>query len=390
MGSVTKDLTNGYYLWESGQQTESSNKSGNRSVNFSDYNYQTDIRNYIPENTILDAVHIAMDWKTSSILGNGDAFIRVGDPSNSWSTIGEKTQTATSWTTAWVTRSNNITNEAHRFQSGTSNSGICNQNLYAHFDCTISRKFSYNFKIWYYPSFDITVHGGTGGGRYKLGATATISPITPQGYLFSHWNDSTEKNRSFTVENNGVYTANFKPIKYYITYDLNGGIGTLPKQEVLYDTETYLLSTNDYSVIGPKVILTYNYGYNNIKFQKESYREFLQWKDKDNNNISYDNKEKIKNLKDIDQAEINLQAQWGDAIFTLPDPVRKYHKFLGWSDGNTLYPAGYKLEISSDMNLTAQWKKDHYRAYIGTKDLVVSYAKKNKKISRVFLGIDEI
>ena len=44
-------------------------------------------------------------------------------------------------------------------------------------------------------------------------------------------------------------------------------------------------------------------------------------------------------------------------VVILPDATREGYDFLGWSDGENLFPAGSEYTVNGNVNLTAQWKR---------------------------------
>jgi uncharacterized protein (TIGR02145 family)/uncharacterized repeat protein (TIGR02543 family) len=74
--------------------------------------------------------------------------------------------------------------------------------------------------------------GGTvsGDGTYSYGEICTVSATPNSGYDFINWTEdgaevSTDADYSFELEANRTLVANFTPITYTITYNLNGGSG---------------------------------------------------------------------------------------------------------------------------------------------------------------------
>ena len=270
------------------------------------------------------------------------------------------------------------------------------------------------------------------------------------GYQWGNWNgqtSTTNPTTNITVGSNLSYTANFNPISYKISYNANGGTGSMADTATTFGTAT-VLRPNSFS--SPKYNVNLNVNGGNLNQTNYSLdRTFLGWQDTGsitayngeeftylqfdapyyaNANIDvydwaggyhkynliyhyvasgrnegrnpidpnkkpgyYPNQATVTSLTTNDGYTVPLLAGWGSAQLILPTPTRKYHEFLGWDDGTFIYPAGYNLEINSNNTiLTARWKKNHYRAFVGIDDLQDMCIGKNKKISRIFLGIDEI
>lgn len=106
-----------------------------------------------------------------------------------------------------------------------------------------SSKLSYTayFEADSTPSYTITTSVSpassgtvTGGGTYNSGATATLTAVANEGYVFSQWNDGNTSNpRTITVSENKTYTASFNVVPTIETYTVtlsanpsNGGVVT--------------------------------------------------------------------------------------------------------------------------------------------------------------------
>lgn len=249
-------------------------------------------------------------------------------------------------------------------------------------------------------------------GWYSDSATTTsISSITiptKTGYTFGGYYTSTNGAGSqiidsngninsgcltFTTTNNISLYAKWIPITYYVSYNNNGGSGSINTQDFVYDTAESLTSIGN-SIIGPVIKLTYDYNdYITSNSEDESNKVFSYWydnEDKNNSNKWYSDGQEVINLRSTNGATVPLQAQWGDAFFTLEAPSRKYHQFLNWTDGTNIYNAGDTASFSTNTTLTAQWKKNQYRAFSGVDNIEKMYLSKNKKIEKIFVGTTEV
>ena len=81
--------------------------------------------------------------------------------------------------------------------------------------------------------------------------------------------------------------AQWEPISYTVSFDSNGGDGTMSDMVMTYDTE-YVLNANS--------------------FQKEGF-EFNGWSTSENGKVEYEDGETVKNLLSVD-GEITLYASW--------------------------------------------------------------------------------
>lgn len=101
--------------------------------------------------------------------------------------------------------------------------------------------------------------------RYNEEKILDANTFTRKGYVFDSWSDE-EGNRykdgqavtNLTPERDGkvVFTAQWRPVNYTVSYDLNGGEGKMPESiKCSYDTEVILASTDgitrgDYEIKG--------------------------------------------------------------------------------------------------------------------------------------------
>ena len=158
------------------------------------------------------------------------------------------------------------------------------------------------------PTYNISFdsNGGTGtmdsviapiDWAYKLPANT----FTRTGYIFTSWNtkqdgsgetytDLQEVENVTTITNDNITLyAQWEPIKYYIKFMPNGGTGTMPRQQVLYDQHSSL---------------------NDNEFTKEGCN-FLSWNTKPfGDGDTYHPGDDLYNLKTEDGDEIYLYAQW--------------------------------------------------------------------------------
>jgi hypothetical protein len=117
-------------------------------------------------------------WKTSVAGSNGDAYLYIGD-----SKVGGEWNTSNKYVENWT---NGVQGY---FQSGAANAGLPSSGIRVRTEASWARTFYFTVKIRWYPIYKITVNGGTGGGEYNMGSSATIAPSVPAGYKFKQWND---------------------------------------------------------------------------------------------------------------------------------------------------------------------------------------------------------
>ena len=111
---------------------------------------------------------------------------------------------------------------------------------------------------YYYTrkNFTLTVNKGTGiasvsgTGTYQYGSSATINATLSKGYKWSKWtgyNTSTTQKLTFTIPaQNVTYTANATALTYTISYNANGGTGSIASHTVTYNT-TATIKNNSFT-----------------------------------------------------------------------------------------------------------------------------------------------
>ncbi|MEG2001451.1 MAG: InlB B-repeat-containing protein, partial [Evtepia sp.] len=154
---------------------------------------------------------------------------------------------------------------------------------------------------------DITIASGTkltltfDGGAYGSTTPATIGDITWQmtlptlptstrtGYTFDGWyNGATKLTTATKIEAAITYHAKWTANTYAVTFDANGGTGSIAPQSLVYDTAETALTTSTLT--------------------RENYK-FAGWNTKkDGSGVSYKNKQSVKNLND--GLAFTLYAQW--------------------------------------------------------------------------------
>ena len=160
-----------------------------------------------------------------------------------------------------------------------------------------------------------TINGTENPSTYKSGEdTITLSNPTKEGYTFQGWigedynntsEDTTEGRNSYTKMNIDItendtgaklYTAFYTSNKYMISFDANGGTGTMEDEYFTYDKPQALLAN---------------------AFTKEGY-VFAGWTiNADGTGTRYTDKQAISNLTANADEEITLYANWEDITYTV-------------------------------------------------------------------------
>ena len=223
-------------------------------------------------------------------------------------------------------------------------------------------------------------NGGTGE-RVNQGFFAgetkalTANTFTRTGYTFTGWNtkaDGTGSNYrnglAFTPAGNVTLYAQWRANEYTVTFDRNGGTGSMDNQSFTYG-ETKALTANAFTKEG----CTFN-----------------GWSTTEGGTVSYRDKAEVKNLTAEQNGTVTLYAVWSTTRYTIsyqdvegvtnvgelptthtygtntviPDPTRTGYTFAGWkiNGGNDVYTS-LTLEgedYTGDITLTATWTAHTY------------------------------
>ena len=124
--------------------------------------------------------------------------------------------------------------------------------------------------------------------------------FTREGYTFKEWNTKADGSgtsyideQEISISSDQTLYAQWKPIKYKIRFYANGGEGAPREQEIDYDKVTNL----DKNI-----------------FTKSGY-SFKEWNTElDGSGTSYSDEQSVKNLSTVENAIIDLYAQWQESL----------------------------------------------------------------------------
>lgn len=201
---------------------------------------------------------------------------------------------------------------------------------------------------------------------YNEPQALTLSDFVKKGHIFDGWSVSdggiltytdgqTVTNLASTHDATVRLYAKWTYVRYKVSFDPNGGMGTMASQEVDYDDDL-TLRTNS--------------------FTRTDYA-FDGWALTPGGDKVYSDGAVVRNLTNKPGKEIVLYAHWrklysvtyngnggstpdggmydsGEEI-VLPTSERTGYAFTGWSDGKTTYKAGERYTVSSNVTFTAQW-----------------------------------
>nr|MCR5623609.1 InlB B-repeat-containing protein [Lachnospiraceae bacterium] len=147
------------------------------------------------------------------------------------------------------------------------------------------------------------------------------------GYTFEGWyadkNLSTKvtKDTKITTEGNRTLYAKWTPITYKISFNANGGSGSMSDITATYDTSIKLTSN---------------------AFSKTGYT-FMGWSDSANGSVKYANQASVKNLGSAAGDKITLYAKWGSNTYNV--------KFNGnGSTGGSMSNQTFAYDVSQKLN----------------------------------------
>lgn len=153
--------------------------------------------------------------------------------------------------------------------------------------------------ITYTQKYTVTVQAGTGissvsgGGTVNEGSSVSINATVSTGYKWYRWESNgssytTTKNASVKPTSNLTLTAVGQPITYTITYNSNGGSGSMSSTSATYGTYVTLRANT---------------------FTKDKYI-FKGWATSSGGSKTYDNQQSVRNLSTTQGATVTLYAVW--------------------------------------------------------------------------------
>ena len=132
--------------------------------------------------------------------------------------------------------------------------------------------------------------------NWKLGSVELPTP-TKAGFVFDGWYDGKTKieGTTYTPTQNTTLKAAWKPKTYTVSFDANGGTGTMRNQMIYYDSDTKL---------------------NANTFTRTGY-EFDGWATSKDGGKVYEDKQTVRNLTSLTNATITLYAKWTPNKYTV-------------------------------------------------------------------------
>lgn len=211
---------------------------------------------------------------------------------------------------------------------------------------------AYNAGTTYSANANVTLYA-----QYANPSVGSLPTPTRSGYSFDGWytaaNGGIKITETTTVTTDITLYAHWITNTYTVTYNTNGGSGTISTQTFLRGSTTNLSSEEP---IGKSFIINYDANGGNVSKLTESVSQsFVNWNTKpDGSGSSYE----VGEAFTANQNTI-LYAQYANPILGLiPTPTRIGYVFDGWytePDGGKKV-SGY-TEISENLILFAHWTK---------------------------------
>ena len=195
-----------------------------------------------------------------------------------------------------------------------------------------------------------------------------VSTLSWDGHVFYGWNTKADGSGTFYGDGAVIYVA-ADTILYAqwwqptVSFDANGGTGSMPDQAVDYDVATAL------SPIGTSII---NDGYS-----------FVEWNTKaDGTGIDYEDGDDITTTEDVtlyaqwtantyivsfdanggSEVKTTIEVYYGSEYGELPDTIKGGSEFSGWfTEDGTLVTEDTIVTIAKDHVLTAYWDAMSYK-----------------------------
>lgn len=255
---------------------------------------------------------------------------------------------------------------------------------------TATRTTSYTFSSWntnaagtgtnYAPGSTYTFTSGNVGAKLyaKYSESTTVSSVTlptptKAGYTFNGWYTASTGGTkvgvggaAYAPTGNVTLYAQWTPNTYTVSYNMNGGTGSIASQTKTYGVNLTLSSTKPTraSTSAGSYTVTYNanggtVGSASASATRTTSYAFSKWNTASNGSgTSYESGGTY-----ATNAAATLYAQWNSststAAVTLPTPARTGYNFTGWytatSGGSKAGNAGASYTPSGNITLYAQW-----------------------------------
>ncbi|EEB35540.1 hypothetical protein ANHYDRO_01724 [Anaerococcus hydrogenalis DSM 7454] len=229
--------------------------------------------------------------------------------------------------------------------------------------------------IWKDIEYKVTFNGNTGtgsmpeklvkkGNEYELPANRFTAP---ENKIFSHWkigNEDKNPGDKITVNGDTEVIAIWKDIKVKVSYNSNGGSGTMDGAE-LTKGSTYKLSSNKFTAPANKEFAGWKIG-------EKEYAPDAEIIVNEDTTVKAIWKDKTPETPPVENYTVSFKTETGatgtmldqtvaKGKYTLPNPTftaEKGKEFAGWKvgEGTDLKTVGSEIDITGNVTLTAVWK----------------------------------
>ena len=214
---------------------------------------------------------------------------------------------------------------------------------------------AYNAGATYSTNASVTLYA-----QYANPSIGSLPTPTRSGYAFDDWytsaNGGTKITDSTKVTENTTVYAHWKANAYTVSYNVNGGTGSIASQTKTHDTNLTLTTTKP---TGKSFTVSYNANGGNVSSSSKTVSQtFTSWNTAANGNGTTYNAGATYSAN----ANVTLYAQYANpSIGSLPTPTRSGYTFDGWytaANGGTKITASTK--VTANTTVYAHWKANAY------------------------------
>lgn len=220
---------------------------------------------------------------------------------------------------------------------------------------------AYNAGATYSTNASVTLYA-----QYANPSIGSLPTPTRSGYGFDGWytsaNGGTKITDSTKVTANTTVYAHWKANSYTVSYNVNGGMGSIASQTKTHDTNLTLTTTKP---TGKSFTVTYNANGGTVSTSSKTVSQtFTNWNTAANGSGTAYNAGTTYSVN----ASVTLYAQYANpSIGSLPTPTRSGYNFDGWY---TAANGGIKITetttVTTDITLYAHWITNTYTVTYNT------------------------
>ena len=214
---------------------------------------------------------------------------------------------------------------------------------------------AYNAGATYSANANVTLYA-----QYANPSIGSLPTPTRSGYAFDGWytaaNGGTKITDSTKVTANTTVYAHWKANAYTVSYDVNGGTGSIASQTKTHNTNLTLTTAKP---TGKSFTVTYNANGGTVSTSSKTVAQtFTNWNTAANGNGTTYNAGATYSAN----ANVTLYAQYANpSIGSLPTPTRSGYNFDGWytsANGGTKITDSTK--VTANTTVYAHWKANAY------------------------------